>query len=149
MLCCCHSTKAVVEETNLHESMETSVDSTRQIVSAIEENARINHKATDVRADEVGRVEIERDSMGRPIVVYWAYNWKLHDKTFSQGAFDEYRYEFKNSYHREDTGNSDRTTTITEESTVEIDPTMPIESIIWKVLSICSILIIIYLALRH
>lgn len=60
----CRSTKGAVEETTIQEVSESSADSTFNAAATAEKTKETRADSSNVRADERGRVEIERDSAG-------------------------------------------------------------------------------------
>ena len=82
----CRSTKEVVEETTIQAVSEYSADSTFNAAATAEKTTENRADSSNVRADERGRVEIERDSAGRPIVILWNLDWRLQgEKTKPTG----------------------------------------------------------------
>lgn len=140
----CRSTKKVIEETTIQEVSESSADSTFNTAATTEKTTETRADSSNVRADERGRVEIERDSAGRPIVVIWNYDWHLQGTNTLQTEKGKWFNGLNTSYHSEASRKTDTDTKKKKETETEMDTSIPLEFRIgW---TIVLLLIIFYTA---
>lgn len=140
----CRSTKEVVEETTIQAVSEYSADSTFNAAATAEKTTENRADSSNVRADERGRVEIERDSAGRPIVILWNLDWRLQGKNTMQTEKGKWFYGLNATRHSEASGKTDTDTKKKKETKTEVDPSIPLETIIGTALLGFTLLYVIY-----
>jgi len=140
----CRSTKGAVEETTIQEVSESSADSTFNAAATAEKTKETRADSSNVRADERGRVEIERDSAGRPTVIIWNYDWRLHGANTMQTEKCKWFYGLNATRHSEASGKTDTDTKKKKETKTEVDPSIPLETLIGTALLGFTVLYVIY-----
>lgn len=140
----CKSSRNMVEETRteFHYSWQ---DSTRVDSVLMGGNERSSESdTTRVSTGATGTVEIKRDSVGRPIFIYWTYagNFSAFSKrdTEAQEGF----FGLNASRYSESSGAVDSVNEKTEETTEEINTAISLENIIGPGLLGLILLYLIY-----
>lgn len=140
----CRSTKEVVEETTIQAVSESSADSTLHATATAEKTTENRADSSNVRADERGRVEIERDSAGRPVVILWNLDWRLQGNNTMQTEKGKWFYGLNSTRHSEASGKTDTDTKKKKEAKTEVDPSIPLETLIGTALLGFTVLYVIY-----
>lgn len=143
----CRSTKEVVEETSIQAVSESSADSTFNATATAEKTTENRADSSNVRADERGRVEIERDSAGRPVVIIWNHDWRLQGNNTMQTETGKWFYGLNSTRHSEATGKTDTDTKKKKEAKTEVDPSIPLETIVGMCLLAFMVLYPIYVVI--
>lgn len=140
----CKSSRNVVEETRT-EFHYTGRDSTRVDSVLMGGNERSSESDTaNISTDVRGSVEIKRDSVGRPIFIYWTYAGNL--SAFSKRDTEAQKGFFCLNASRH-SGSSDTVDSVnekTEETTEEINTAISLENIIGPGLLGLVLLYLIY-----
>lgn len=98
------------------------------------------------RVEDRGRVDIERDSAGRPTVIYWFRNFDFEssEETF-QNAEDIFTLR-SSSESSDSSATTDSVSQKKEKTQTEVNATLPIETFIGLGIILPVILYVIYLA---
>ncbi len=147
LLFSCRSTKEAVEETAIREVSESSADSTFNATATAEKATENRADSSNVRADGRGRVEIERDSAGRPVVIIWNYGWRLQGQNTMQTETGKWSYGLNATRHSGTSGKTDTDTKKKKEAKTEMDPSIPLETIIGVSLLAFMVFYIIYIVI--
>ena len=138
----CRSSRNVVQESETIEHNEFNTSEKNESVHS-EANDTICQRDT-IKGDAVehGRIDIKRDTAGRPVVILWNVNTNFSAEASTEkietGLFDLRR----KSNNSEDSGSVDSVTKKKEEVTKEVKVGIPLECLIgW---SIVALLIIFY-----
>ncbi len=140
----CRSTKEATEETTMQAVSAYSADSAFNAAVTAEKTAENRTDSSDVRADERGRVEIERDSAGRPTLIVWNLDWHIRGKNTLQTETGRRLYGLNASRHSEASGKTDTDTKKTKETKTEVDTSMPLETLVGAAIFGFAVLYIIY-----
>lgn len=140
----CHSTRRISEDTHAEQHFTSSADSTFNAAATAERTTESRSDFSNVRADERGRVEIERDSAGRPVVIIWNHNWRLQGNNAIQTETGKLSAEVNASHHSEASGMVDSDTSKKEETTVAVDPALPVKCAVGVLFGI----VLLYLSLN-
>lgn len=141
----CKSYKKAVEETRT-EFHYTGQDSTRVDSVLMGGSERSSESdTTNVSTGASGTVEIKRDSVGRPIFIYWTYAGNL--STFSKRDTEAQKgfFGLNAARHSRSSGEVDSVAAKTEETTEEVDTRISLENIIGPGLLCLVFLYLIYL----
>ena len=142
--CGCRSTKEAVEETTIQAVSESSADSTFNAAATAEKTTETRADSIDVLTNERGRVEIKRDSAGRPVVIVWNYDWRLQGNNTMQTETGKWFSGFNSSRHSEASGKTDTDTKKKKEAKTEVDTSIPLETIVGTALLGFLVLYVIY-----
>lgn len=100
--------------------------------------------SASLQAGECGRLDIERDSAGRPVVFYWFRHFDFQvfgESVQSSGTV----FSLCGSSNRfKSSGTVDSITKEKEETTEEINPAIPLESLVGSGILILAVMYIIY-----
>ncbi len=140
----CRSTKEVVEETTIQAVSEYSADSTFNVAATAEKTTETRADSTDVLTNERGRVEIKRDSAGRPVVILWNLDWRLQGNNTMQTEKGKWFYGLNSTRHSEASGKTDTDTKKKKEAKTEVDTSIPLETIVGTALLGFLVLYVIY-----
>lgn len=130
ILCGCRSTKSTQQKTvvkEIHESRTDSIDSVLTVAGATTQNS---NGSSEFRADERGRLEISRDSAGRPTLIIWNLDWNLLGKSSLLDEQTGWIYGHGSGNHSYKASATESDTTKKEEGETEVNPAIPAESII-------------------
>lgn len=141
----CRSTKEVTEETSIQAVSESSADSTFNTAAFAEKTIENRADSSNVCADERGRVEIERDSAGRPVVIIWNHDWRLQGNNTMQEEKGKWFYGLNATRHSEASGKTDTDTKKKKEAKTEVDPSIPLETIVGTAVVGFGLLYVIYI----
>lgn len=126
----CKSSRNLVEETRT-EFHYSGQDSTRVDSVLIGGNERSSESdTTSVSTGASGTVEIKRDSVGRPIFIYWTYAGNLSALSKRDKEAQNWFYGLNATRHSESSGAVDSVNEKTEETTEEINTAISLENII-------------------
>ncbi len=140
----CKSYKKVVEETRT-EFHYSGQDSTRVDSVLIGGNERSSESdTTSVSTDVRGSVEIKRDSVGRPIFIYWTFAGNFSTLSKRDKEAQNWFYGLNATRHSESSGAVDSVNEKTEETTEEINTAISLENIIGPGLLCLVLLYLIY-----
>lgn len=138
----CRSSRSVVQETETIEHIEFNTSEGNESVHSEANDSICQRDTIKSSAGERGRIDIERDTAGRPVVILWNVNTNFSaeasTETLKKGIFD-LRGSSNNS---EASGSVDSVTKEKEEVTKEVKVGIPLECLIgW---SIVILLILFY-----
>lgn len=138
----CRSSRSVVQESETVEHNEFSQSEANESVHSEANDTICQRDTIKGGAGERGRIDIERDTAGRPVVILWAINSNFSaeasTETLKKGIFD-LRGSTNNA---EASGSVDSLAQKKEETTEEINVGIPLECLIgW---SIVGLLILFY-----
>lgn len=139
----CRSSRNMVQETETIEHNE--FDTSEQDVSIYGAGNDCIYQRDTVQGSvgERGRIDIERDSTGRPVVIYWAINSNFSAEA-STKMLETGIFTLRGSSNSStNSGSVDSVNQKKEETTTEVKVGIPLESIIG--LSIVALLIILYI----
>lgn len=140
----CKSYKKAVEETRteLHYSGQ---DSTRVDSVLMGGNERSSESdTTNISTDVRGSVEIKRDSVGRPIFIYWTFAGDFSTLSKRDTEAQNWFYGLNATRHSESSVAVDSVNEKTEETTEEINTAISLENIIGPGLLGLVLLYLIY-----
>lgn len=143
----CRSTHKVVENTGT-EQFSGYRDQKSADTTALQQSGHIEARdSAAINVSEQATVEIRRDSAGRPTFIFWNFNYRLLGNTSWQGETG-WRINGVNTAHNSETsGNTHSVAKKKKETTAEVDPAIPLESIIGTALLSLTVLYLIYLFL--
>lgn len=138
----CRSSRNAVQESETIEHNEFNTSEKNESVHSEANDTICQRDTIKGGAGERGRIDIERDTAGRPVVILWAINSNFSaeasTETLKKGIFD-LRGSTNNA---EASGSVDSITEKKEETTEEINVGIPLEWLIgW---SIVGIMILFY-----
>lgn len=138
----CRSSRNVVQESETIEHNEFNTSEKNESVHSEANDSICQRDTIKSSAGERGRIDIERDTAGRPVVILWNVNTNFSaeasTETLKKGIFD-LRGSSNNS---EASGSVDSVTKEKEEVTKEVKVGIPLECLIgW---SIVILLILFY-----
>ena len=141
----CKSNRKAVEETRTEFHYDgqdrTRVDSVLMGGNERSSESDIANISTDVR----GSVEIKRDSVGRPIFIYWTFAGNFSTLSKRDKEAQNWFYGLNATRHSESSGAVDSVNEKTEETTEEINTAISLENIIGPGLLGLVLLYLIYL----
>lgn len=138
----CRSSRNVVQESETIEHNEFNTSEKNESVHSEANDTICQRDTIKGGAGERGRIDIERDTAGRPVVILWAINSNFSaeasTETLKKGIFDLRG----SSNNAEASGSVDSVTEKKEEITKEVKVGIPLECLIgW---SIVILLILFY-----
>lgn len=140
----CKSNRKAVEETRT-EFHYSGQDSTRVDSVLIGGNERSSESDTaNISTDVRGSVEIKRDSVGRPIFIYWTFAGNFSTLSKRDKEAQNWFYGLNATRHSESSGAVDSVNEKTEETTEEINTAISLENIIGPGLLGLVLLYLIY-----
>ena len=142
----CRSSRSTVGQTATVEHLGLSKTKQTDSIQGEQRNSLYQRGENRERVEDRGRVDIERDSAGRPTVIYWFRNFDFEgfEETF-QGAEDI--FTLRSSSERSDSSaTADSVSQKKEETQTEVNATLPIETFIGLGIILPVILYVIYLA---
>jgi len=141
----CKSNRKAVEETRT-EFHYSGQDSTRVDSVLTGGNERSSESDTaNISTDVRGSVEIKRDSVGRPIFIYWTFAGNFSTLSKRDKEAQKWFYGLNATRHSESSGAVDSVNEKTEETTEEINTAISLENIIGPGLLGLILLYLIYL----
>lgn len=141
----CKSSRNMVEETRT-EFHYDGQDSTRVDSVLMGGNERSSESDTaNISTDVRGSVEIKRDSVGRPIFIYWTFAGNFSTLSKRDKEAQNWFYGLNATRHSESSGAVDSVNEKTEETTEEINTAISLENIIGPGLLGLILLCLIYL----
>ena len=140
----CKSSRNMVEETRT-EFHYDGQDSTRVDSVLMGGNERSSESDTaNISTDVRGSVEIKRDSVGRPIFIYWTFAGDFSTLSKRDTETQNRFYGLNATRHSESSGAVDSVNEKTEETTEEINTAISLENIIGPGLLGLVLLYLIY-----
>ena len=140
----CKSNRKAVEETRT-EFHYDGQDSTRVDSVLMGGNERSSESDTaNISTDVRGSVEIKRDSVGRPIFIYWTFAGNFSTLSKRDKEAQNWFYGLNATRHSESSGAVDSVNEKTEETTEEINTAISLENIIGPGLLGLVLLYLIY-----
>ena len=140
----CKSSRNMVEETRT-EFHYDGQDSTRVDSVLMGGNERSSESDTaNISTDVRGSVEIKRDSVGRPIFIYWTFAGNFSTLSKRDTEKERWFYGLNATRHSESSGAVDSVNEKTEETTEEINTAISLENIIGPGLLGLVLLYLIY-----
>lgn len=85
----CHTTKETVEASSIQAHFSASQDSTINIINGFDKLDSSARDENHALSDEHGTIKIERDSAGRPEVIYWQISNKFRADRLFQSQLDK------------------------------------------------------------
>lgn len=142
----CRSSRNTVGQTATVEHLELTETKQTDSIQGGQRNSLYQRGENRERVEDRGRVDIERDSAGRPTVVYWSRNFDFEgfEETF-QGAEDIFTLR-SYSEGSDSSASADSVSQKKEETQTEVNATLPIETFIGLGIILPVILYVIYLA---
>lgn len=141
----CKSSRNMVEETRT-EFHYDGQDSTRVDSVLMGGNERSSESDTaNISTDVRGSVEIKRDSVGRPIFIYWTFAGNFSTLSKRDKEAQNWFYGLNATRHSESSGAVDSVNEKTEETKEEINTAISLENIIGPGLLGLVLLYLIYL----
>lgn len=138
----CRSSRSVVQETETIEHIEFNTSEGNESVHSEASDSICQQDTIKSSAGERGRIDIRRDTAGRPVVILWTVNTNFSaeasTETLKKGIFDLRG----SSNNAEASGSVDSVTKEKEETTEEINVGIPLECLIGG--SIVVLLILFY-----
>lgn len=142
----CRSSRNVVQESETIEHNEFNTSEKNESVHSEANDSICQRDTIKGGAGERGRIDIERDTAGRPVVILWNVNTDFSAEasmeTLKKGVFDLRG----SSNNTEASGSVDSVTKEKEEVTQEVDVSAPVGLVVlWCV---CGVLLLICLRLE-
>lgn len=140
----CRSSRNVVEETTAVEHHNSESYDTNDSISGAASDSICRRETNRGSAGERGRIDIERDSAGRPVVILWNvhsdFSATATAQTLGTGLFT-----LRGSSSVAQSSNAvDSLTEKTEETKEEVNPAIPLEQLIGSGLILLVIIYLIY-----
>lgn len=126
----CRTVRNIAEETTTQSFSEYSSDSALSTAATAEKTTETRSDSSNVLADERGRVEIERDSAGRPVVLIWNLDWRLQGNNTMQTEKGRWFYGLNATRHSEASGETGTVSKKKEETETVVDPSIPLDAIL-------------------
>lgn len=151
VLCiCCYSCRSSssasrVAAADRHEVFDSSaaLDSLAQSGTVSEHDS----SSVDIREQSADTIKIERDEAGRPVLIIRHYGANLLGSLESSRLSDFGFTGFHITARNESAGTVDSNEQAQEETRTELDPAIPLESIIGPVLLVLGLLYVIYITI--
>lgn len=140
----CRSSRNMVQETTTVEHRE--FDATERADSLAAEQSDSIHQRGAVCGGSVecGRIDIERDTTGKPVVIYWTVNTDFSATTSAETLAKNFFTLRGSSSSAQTSGAVDSVSEKKEETQEEINPAIPLESLIGSALLSLVVLYVIY-----
>lgn len=126
----CRSNKEVVEETNSQTVVEFSADSTFTAAATTEKTTETHADSTNIHANEYGKVEIQRDSAGRPTFIIWYHDWSLQGNNKLQSETDTWFSGLKLEQNSKTSGKSGTEIKKKKEEHTEVNTSAPLDFVV-------------------
>jgi hypothetical protein len=140
----CRGSRSLVQETATAEHREYESHETYDSVSGEGSSNIHQREGSQGSTRESGHIDIRRDSSGRPILIYWVRN-------FDFKGYGESRLDSKDLFKlRSSSGSSDSSGSVdsinkeTEETEEEINPSIPLETLIGSSLLLLGIFYVLF-----
>ena len=140
----CRSSRNVVEETTAVEHHNSESYDANDSISVAASDSICRRETNRATAGERGRIDIERDSTGRPVVIFWAVNSDFSGYTEALSRETGLFTLRGSSSVAQSSDAVDSLTEKTEETKEEVNPAIPLESLIGSGLLLLVIIYLIY-----
>lgn len=144
----CRSSRNAVEESTTIEHNKFDTSEQKDSVHSETNDSIYQRDTIKGCAGERGRIDIERDTAGRPVSIYWF-------RYFGFNGFGESLQTTKNlftlrsaSNSSNNTGAVDSITKKKEETQEEVNPTIPVESLVGAGVKLLVIFCVIFVLIR-
>lgn len=140
----CRSSRNVVEETTAVEHHNSESYDTNDSISGAASDSICRRETNRGSAGERGRIDIERDSAGRPVVIVWAVNSDFSAYTEALSHETGLFTLRGSSSSSANTDAVDSLTEKTEETKEEVNPAIPLETLIGSSLLLLVIFYVLF-----
>lgn len=140
----CRSSRNMVQESTTVEHSEFNTSEENKSVHSEADDSIYQREAISGSSGERGRIDIERDSAGRPIVILWTFNSNFLSENYSD-TFRKNLFTFRGSSgSAQSSGAVDSVTEKKEETQEEINASISLDSLIGSGLLSLVIMYVVY-----
>lgn len=132
----CRSSRSVVQEIETTEHRATESYDTNDSIFSEANDSICQRETIKGSSGERGRIDIERDTAGRPVVILWAVNSDFSAEASTESLGKGIFNLRSSSHHSEASDSVDSVTQKKEETTKEVKVGIPLECLIgWSIVA--------------